>query len=250
MDLHGRMLGYDATQRYPVFQSEAQNMQSLATSLKEDPELRTFIYPKSLDAWQNLGTCTLVNFVQDLQAYHYTMEMYSASSPVLGMVEHSRPEVTSVPAYPDPGSDDADVLNATTMRRTGLPRGAMEPGTSLMHIPGPTFQMMRDSHPELLDQFLTMRGWIRVIDGTTLPAAPRPTLPWGVSSPVATPPPAGVASPLPPPNISNGIGKQYGKQPATTGTNGATLLAATATNLSLSTMISPTGKGMTMSPMC
>jgi hypothetical protein len=121
MDLHGRMLGYDATQRYHVVQSEAQKIQGLATILMEDPELRSFIYPKTLDAWRNLGTCTLVSFVQDLQAYHDTMELYSASSPVLGMVAHSRPEATSIPAYKDPGSDDADVLNATTMPRTGRP---------------------------------------------------------------------------------------------------------------------------------
>jgi hypothetical protein len=68
IDLHGRMFGYDATQRYHVVQSEAQKIPGLATILTEDSELRNFIYPKTLDAWQNHRTCTLVNFVQDLQA--------------------------------------------------------------------------------------------------------------------------------------------------------------------------------------
>jgi hypothetical protein len=56
MDLHGRMLGYDATLRYHVVQSEAQKTQGLATILMEDPELCTFLYPKTLDAWQNHRT--------------------------------------------------------------------------------------------------------------------------------------------------------------------------------------------------
>jgi hypothetical protein len=75
-----------------------------------------------------------------------------------------------------------------------------------------------------------MRDRNRAIDGTTLPVAPRPTLPGGISSPVVTPSHAGAAGPSPPPTSSNGIGKQYGKPSATTGTNGAALLVATGSD--------------------
>jgi hypothetical protein len=121
-----------------------------------------------------------VKFVQDLPAYYDTMEMYSAPSTVLGMAAHSQTEATPLPAYHNTGSGEADILSAPTMRRTGLPRGPMESGPSIMTLPGNTFQMFRDAHPKLLDQFLYVRGRICALDGTTNAATPpRHSIPGG-----------------------------------------------------------------------
>jgi hypothetical protein len=109
------------------------------------------------------------------------MEMYSASHTVLGMTAHVCTDPPPPPDTHDPGHGDVDAFNVNTARCPAQPQGMMNSSPNLMHLPGHTFHLMRDTQLELLDQLLNLRDKIRALDGPTLRGVlliPRLHRPW------------------------------------------------------------------------